>query len=319
MGLRVVFMGTPEFAVPSLQLLHESRHQVVAVVTVPDKPAGRGMKVQFSPVKIYALEHQLPLFQPEKLKDKDFLAALSALQADLFVVVAFRMLPAEVWQMPPKGTVNLHASLLPQYRGAAPINWAIINGEKETGVTTFFIEHNIDTGNILLSEKVEIGADETAGELHDRLKIIGARLLLKTVDAIEEGTVQPVAQNSLINHVSLKTAPKIFKDTCRINWDKHPIEVHNLIRGLSPVPGAFSYLVNENQKLLTKIFQVRPCAESHTLPVGTVVSDGKTYLRVAVQDGFVEILSLQLEGKKKLPTLEFLKGFKNIEDYHFES
>lgn len=319
MGLRVVFMGTPEFAVPSLQLLHESRHQVVAVVTVPDKPAGRGMKIQYSPVKTYALEHGLPLLQPPKLKDPDFLKQLSSFQADLFVVVAFRMLPAEVWQMPPKGTINLHASLLPQYRGAAPINWAIINGEKVTGVTTFFIEHQIDTGNLLLSEKVDIGPDETAGQLHDRLKTIGAQLLLRTVDAIEEGTVKPIPQNSLNVNETLKTAPKIFKDTCRISWDRTPFEIHNLVRGLSPVPGAFSYLTHGSQKWLTKIYQVRPLMQQHALKPGNIISDGKTYLRVASQQGLVEILSLQLEGKKKLPIEEFLKGFKNITEYHFET
>ena len=318
MGLRVVFMGTPEFSVPSLQLLHESRHQVVAVVTVPDKPAGRGMKIQHSPVKAYALDHQLPLLQPNKLKDPDFLSALAAFKADVFVVVAFRMLPPEVWQMPPMGTVNLHASLLPQYRGAAPINWAIINGEKYTGVTTFFIEHQIDTGNIIFSEKIEILPDETAGELHDRLKIIGAHLLLKTIDAIDEGTIKPVPQSSLPADGQLKTAPKIFKETCRIRWEADPVAVHNLVRGLSPVPGAYSYIVGGNQRLLTKICQVKPIAESHGLRPGTIVSDGKTFLRVAVSGGFVEVLSLQVEGKKKLPIHEFLKGFKNIEEYCFE-
>lgn len=318
MGLRVVFMGTPEFAVPSLQLLHESRHQVVAVVTVPDKPAGRGMKIQHSSVKAYALEHQLPLLQPEKLKDPDFLSALAAFKADVFVVVAFRMLPPEVWQMPPKGTVNLHASLLPQYRGAAPINWAIINGEKYTGVTTFFIEHQIDTGNIIFSEKIEILPDETAGELHDRLKIIGAHLLLNTIDAIEEGTIKPVPQSSLPAEGQLKIAPKIFKETCRIRWEADPVAVHNLVRGLSPVPGAYSYIVGGSQRLLTKIYQVKPIAEFHGLRPGAIVSDGKTFLRVAASGGFVEVLSLQVEGKKKLPIHEFLKGFKNIEEYCFE-
>ncbi|MGC8803012.1 MAG: methionyl-tRNA formyltransferase [Bacteroidales bacterium] len=319
MGLRVVFMGTPDFAVPSLQLLHESQHEVVAVVTVPDKPAGRGMKIQYSPVKAYAIEQGLPILQPEKLKDPLFLAQLSSYRADLFVVVAFRMLPAEVWQMPPRGTVNLHASLLPQYRGAAPINWAIINGEKVTGVTTFFIEHQIDTGNILLSETVDIGPEETAGELHDRLKIVGAHLLLRTVDAIENDTVKPIAQNSLTLAEPLKTAPKIYKDTCRINWHSTPFELHNLIRGLSPVPGAFSYMTNGSQKWLTKILRVSPRPEPHELTPGAIVSDGKTYLRVASRGGFVEILSLQLEGKKRLPIEEFLKGFKNITQYRFES
>jgi len=318
MGLRVVFMGTPEFAVPSLQLLHESRHHVVAVVTVPDKPAGRGMKIQHSPVKAYALDHQLLLLQPEKLKDPDFLSALAAFKADVFVVVAFRMLPPEIWQMPPMGTVNLHASLLPQYRGAAPINWAIINGEKYTGVTTFFIEHQIDTGNIIFSEKIEILPDETAGELHDRLKIIGAHLLLKTIDAIDEGTIKPVPQSSLPADGQLKTAPKIFKETCRIRWEADPVAVHNLVRGLSPVPGAYSYIVGGNQRLLTKIYQVKPIAELHGLRPGTIVSNGKTILRVAASGGFVEVLSLQVEGKKKLPIPEFLKGFKNIEEYCFE-
>ncbi|MCX7987518.1 MAG: methionyl-tRNA formyltransferase, partial [Bacteroidales bacterium] len=246
MGLRLVFMGTPEFAVPSLKILHESRHDVVAVVTAPDKPAGRGMKIQQSPVKIYALDHSLPVLQPVKLKDPDFIKHLAEYKADLFVVVAFRMLPAEVWQMPPKGTVNLHASLLPQYRGAAPINWAIINGECVTGVTTFFIEQEIDTGQIIFSEKVDIDPNETAGELHDKLMNIGAKLLLKTVDAIETGAFQPIPQNVISEIAPLKIAPKIFKDTCKINWNQSATHIHNLVRGLSPVPAAFAYLTSEN-------------------------------------------------------------------------
>ncbi len=318
MGLKLIFMGTPEFAVPSLQTLLESKHTILAVITSPDKPAGRGMKLNTSPIKKFAIDHQLPLLQPENLKDPSFIQQLHSFNADLFVVVAFRMLPPSIWQMPPKGTINLHASLLPNYRGAAPINWAIINGERETGLTTFFINHQIDTGKIILTEKVTIGDNETAGELHDRLKIIGAKLLLRTIDAIENNAIIPVEQESLF-HEPLKTAPKIFKEHCLIYWDKEPLEIHNLIRGLSPFPGAYSYLVNNDHKILTKIFITTPKYESHSLPHGNIISDGKSYISVAVKNGFIQIHQIQLEGKRKLNVEEFLKGFKNINHYCFKS
>jgi methionyl-tRNA formyltransferase len=311
-------MGTPEFAVASLQAILESKHQVVAVVTAPDKPAGRGMKIRYSPVKETALQYNLPVLQPLNLKHPEFLEQLKSFQADLFVVVAFRMLPAEVWKMPPKGTVNLHASLLPQYRGAAPINWAIINNEKYTGVTTFFIQENIDTGNILFSEKVPIEETECAGELHDKLKTIGARLLIKTVDAIENNSITPIPQD-MIDVEGLKYAPKIYKDTCKINWSRSVNEIYNLIRGLSPSPGAFSYLHDGETRLLTKIFKASCQQEVHSFPTGTIISDNKTYLKVACTGGFIQVELIQIEGKSRLPITEFLKGFKNISTCHFES
>lgn len=336
-GLRIVFMGTPEFAVASLDALVKAGCNIVGVITAPDKQAGRGMKMNESAVKKYALEHQLKILQPEKLKNADFLEELKSLQADLQVVVAFRMLPEVVWNMPRLGTINLHGSLLPQYRGAAPINWAVINGEKETGVTTFKLQHEIDTGNILLQESFPIGENETAGEVHDRMKEIGANLLVKTVAGLADGSLKEQPQSVSVNRESpgviedsnsttsrltthyspLKHAPKIFTETCKIDFTKTTAEVHNLIRGLSPFPGAFTEL---NGKVL-KIYRAsigqeatqsgqtdRTVQAAKSVP--TVSTDSKTYLHFVCSDGYIVVKELQLEGKKKMSITDFLKGYR---------
>ena len=301
--LRVVFLGTPEFAVASLDAMLEAGYRVVAVVTAPDKLAGRGMQLSVSAVKKYASEKGLPLLQPEKLKDSAFLEELRALQADLQVVVAFRMLPEVVWNMPSMGTVNLHGSLLPQYRGAAPINWAIINGESLTGVTTFRLRHAIDTGNILLQESFPIGPDETAGEIHDKMKMIGARALVRTIDGLVAGTLDETPQE---NQPDLKHAPKIVTETCRIDWNKPAHDVHNLIRGLSPYPAAFTNLEGKTLKIYrSAIESVRPAT-----PPGTHDTDGRTWLRWATPDGYIRVIELQLEGKKKMAIADFLRGYR---------
>lgn len=312
-ALRILFMGTPEFAVESLKALVEGGYNVVGVVTMPDKPAGRGYKLQPSPVKQYALQQGLTVLQPEKLKDEEFLNELKRLNADLQVVVAFRMLPEVVWNMPPKGTFNLHSSLLPQYRGAAPINWAIINGEKETGVTTFFLSHEIDTGQIIFQEKTPIEETDNAGTLHDRLMEMGAQLVLKTVDAILQGNVQAIPQSELIrNESGLKTAPKIFKEDCQVDWNKSAREIYNLIRGLSPYPAAWTELPSDNngEKLRFKLFAGEPVENAtHDLLPGSLRTDNKTYLDVAAKDGFLRITELQLTGKKRMSTTDFLNGY----------
>lgn len=310
-GLRIIFMGTPEFAVASLKKLVETGCHIVGVVTAPDKAAGRGLQLQQSAVEKYAVENGLKLLQPEKLKDPSFLHQLEALNADLQVVVAFRMLPERVWKMPPLGTVNLHGSLLPQYRGAAPINWAIINGEKETGLTTFRLQHEIDTGNILLSEKLSIGDDETAGELHDRMKETGADLLLKTIIGIGEGSLKELPQQQAGAHSQavLKHAPKIITETCKIDWSRPVAEVHDLIRGLSPYPGAFTHF---NDKTL-KIYKARRIDGSEppgALKTGEYQTDQKTYLHFACPDGYIAVTELQLEGKKKMNVEAFLRGYR---------
>ncbi|GGE66534.1 methionyl-tRNA formyltransferase [Pedobacter psychrotolerans] len=296
-------MGTPDFAVASLDALVQANFDIVAVVTAPDKPAGRGQKINESAVKKYAVEKSIPVLQPEKLKNPEFLAALKSYQADLQVVVAFRMLPEVVWNMPPKGTINLHGSLLPQYRGAAPINHAIINGEKESGVTTFFLTHEIDTGDIILSDSTPIGDDETAGELHDKLMVIGANLLVKTVTAISNGdfTEQPQPQSDELKH-----APKIFKDDCKIDWNNSSALIHNLIRGLSPYPTAFTLL---NDKTL-KIFKAEPEEKEPGIATGGFLTDGKTYLKFATKDGFIKLLDIQFEGKKRMLIEDFLRGMR---------
>ena len=304
--MRIVFMGTPEFAVTSLDELLTSGCDVVGVVTAPDKPAGRGQKLSQSAVKEYALAHGIKVMQPEKLKDQDFLDELKALEAEVFVVVAFRMLPDIVWSMPIRGTVNLHASLLPQYRGAAPINWVLINGEAETGVTTFFIKHDIDTGNLLFTEKTTLTGQETAGELHDRLKDKGAGLLVKTVKALESGRYSIYPQSELIAEAELKHAPKIFKEDCKINWSKNTTSVYNLIRGLSPIPTAFTEL---NGKVF-KIYYGEPEITNTDIPPGAFVTDNKTYLKFATADGFISVTDVQLEGKKRMGVEEFLRGNK---------
>lgn len=307
-NLRIVFMGTPEFAVASLSALVNAGYTIAGVITAPDKPAGRGMKPQESAVKKYAVEKGLPLLQPEKLKNPHFLEELKALKADLQVVVAFRMLPEVVWNMPPMGTVNVHGSLLPHYRGAAPINWAVINGEKETGVTTFKLKHEIDTGNILLQERIPIGENETAGELHDRMKNIGAALLVQTVKGLADGSLREKPQQSVMDTISfpIKHAPKLFTETCKINWGKPVVDVHNLVRGLSPFPGAFCLF---NGKSL-KIFRCRKEEIPPAVVPGNYETDKKTFLRFACADGYLQVLELQLEGKKKLGIEEFLRGYR---------
>ena len=299
-------MGTPDFAVASLQALLEAGENVVAVVTVADKPAGRGQKIQESAVKKFAVSNNIPVLQPEKLKDEHFLKALKSFNADLQVVVAFRMLPEVVWNMPPKGTINLHASLLPQYRGAAPINHAIINGEKESGVTTFLLQHQIDSGNILFKESVSIAPSDTAGDLHDKLMAVGARLLIKTVDAIKNGAYQEVPQKKITSDTELKHAPKIFKEDCKITWDKPLQEVYNFIRGLSPYPTAFT----DFQGKILKIFNCTPLKGATNELPGSVISDGKHYLRFAAKDGYIEVKEVQLEGKKRMSVDEFLRGVR---------
>ena len=306
--LRIVYMGTPEFAVASLDALVSGGYNVVGVVTMPDKPAGRGYKVQFSAVKEYALAHNLPLLQPEKLKDEQFLEELKALKADLQIVVAFRMLPEVVWNMPPMGTFNLHGSLLPQYRGAAPINWAIINGEKETGVTTFFLQHEIDTGDLILQKKIAIHRTDNAEAIHDKLMALGAQTVVETVDCILDGTAPKMPQPKA---TELKTAPKIFKETCKINWEHDCESIYNFVRGLSPYPTAWSELMNDNTPSIpVKIYAVTTEQTSHTHTPGTIVTDGKKDLKVACKDGFVTIKSLQLSGKKRMNSDEFLRGYK---------
>ncbi|THU40496.1 methionyl-tRNA formyltransferase [Niastella caeni] len=308
-------MGTPEFAVASLNALVQAGCNIIAVITAPDKPAGRGMKLTESAVKKYAVEKQLPVLQPVKLKDPEFLETLRRLQADLQIVVAFRMLPEVVWNMPPMGTINLHGSLLPQYRGAAPINWAVINGEKETGVTTFKLQHEIDTGNILLQESFPIGDDETTGEVHDRMKEIGAQLLVKTVEGLTRGTLTEIPQPGVGNeghspltthHSPLKHAPKIFTETCKIDWNQSVTSIYNLIRGLSPYPAAFTYF---NEKML-KIYKAKKEMYSSPKNPGSVETDNKTYLKFAGKDGYIHVTELQLEGKKRMTIEEFLRGYR---------
>lgn len=305
-------MGTPDFAVESLKLLVENKYNVVGVITAPDKPAGRGQKVMQSAVKKYAEEHQLTTLQPTNLKSEEFLTELKSLNANLQLVVAFRMLPEAVWNMPELGTFNLHASLLPQYRGAAPINWAIINGEAATGVTTFFLQHQIDTGDVIAQEKVSIGKNETAGELHDKLMIIGAKLALKTVQAIENNTVNTFPQSRFLSgeNQELKEAFKIFKPFCKIDWSKSINEIHNHIRGLSPYPTAFTEFQHvETEEIIScKIFRTEKIIEEHTLTQGTIITS-KTELKIAVSGGYLKILELQLAGKKRLEMTALLNGF----------
>jgi methionyl-tRNA formyltransferase len=300
-------MGTPEFAVAPLAALVNAGFNIVGVITAPDKPAGRGMQLQQSAVKKYALAQGLNILQPEKLKNPQFLTELQSLQADLQVVVAFRMLPEAVWNMPPLGTINLHASLLPQYRGAAPINWAVINGEHETGLTTFRLQHEIDTGNILLQQKLSISENETAGELHDRMKETGAALVVRTVEGLAAGTLKETPQAALANgNEPLKTAPKIFTGTCRVDWDKPVNEIFNLVRGLAPYPAAFTHL---DGKLL-KIFSANKKTVVPAHAPGEHETDGKTYLRFAAADGYLDVTELQLEGKKRMDVEDFLRGYK---------
>lgn len=323
--LRIVYMGTPDFAVESLRQLVEGGYNVVGVITMPDKPMGRhGSVLQPSPVKQYAVEKGLRVLQPVNLKDETFVEELRSLKADLQIVVAFRMLPEVVWNMPPMGTFNLHASLLPQYRGAAPINWAIINGDTETGITTFFLKHEIDTGEVIQQVRVPIADEDNVEVIHDKLMNLGGRLVTETVDAILAGTVKPVPQEELLNlsEEELRPAPKIFKDTCRIDWTKGVKAVYDFVRGLSPYPAAWTELVHPQGGVqVMKVFQAEKVFVSqtenlfvpHKEEVGTVSTDGKTYLRVALTDGYLNILSLQLAGKKRMPVADFLRGFKATE------
>lgn len=294
-------MGTPEFAVPALEILLEHGYEIPAVITAPDKPGGR-MGIQESAVKKFAVSKGLPVLQPEKLKNPEFLQTLQALKADLQIVVAFRMLPEVVWNMPPMGTMNLHGSLLPKYRGAAPINWAVINGEKETGVTTFLLKHEIDTGDLLFQEKIPIGPDETAGELHDRMMAVGANLILKSVQALETGTAKPFPQEQ----TEVTYAPKIFAETCRIDFNQPLQKVHDFVRGLSPYPAAWTML---DGKVL-KIIRAGMSEPASNIETGKPYSDNKSYLKFSTQDGFLEVLELQLEGKKRMPVRDFLNGHK---------
>lgn len=301
-------MGTPEFAVPSLDKLLRTGYNIAGIITAPDKPAGRGLSLQQSAVKKFAVEKGLKILQPEKLKDPVFLKELKSLNADLQVVVAFRMLPEAVWNMPAMGTINLHASLLPQYRGAAPINWAIINGEKETGVTTFKLQHAIDTGNILLQQKIEISEDETAGELHDRMKEIGADLMVKTVKGLVEGRLKETPQlwSDRDGQAMLKTAPKLSTETSKIDWNKTVSEAYNLIRGLSPYPAAFTLLNGKN----LKIYKAKKEISKPVIAAGEYDTAKKTFLKFACNNGYISITELQMEGKKRMGIQEFLRGYK---------
>jgi methionyl-tRNA formyltransferase len=314
--LKIVYMGTPDFAVEPLKAMVEDGYNIVGVVTMPDKRLGRGMKLQSSSVKQYALSQNILVLQPEKLKDPGFIEELKALHADLQIVVAFRMLPEIVWRMPPMGTFNLHASLLPFYRGAAPINWAVMNGEKETGVTTFFLQKDIDTGDILLQEKILISPDECAGSVHDRLMELGAKVIKDTVEIIIDGTAEGKPQ-VLKNGIN-KAAPKLFKENTRINWSLSCRELHDFVRGLSPFPTAWSELHSEaGETIGVKIFEACYEIVSHDLVPGTLVTDGKSELKVAVKDGYLILKKIQLAGRKALPTDEFLRGFPRISDFFF--
>lgn len=311
--LRIVFMGTPDFALETLRQLVENQYNVVGVVTIADKPAGRGQKLQSSPVKLYAQSMQIPVFQPSNLKDESFINALKELQPDLQIVVAFRMLPKVVWQLPKIGTFNLHASLLPHYRGSAPINWAIINGENKTGVTTFFIDEKIDTGAIILQSETPITDRETAGTLHDKLMKQGAELVLQTIDKIEEGNVKVIHQP--LNEVFAQ-APKIYRDTCKINWQDQGIEIERLIRGMSPYPTSWTTLRQDGKEQQIKIYDAIFQKAEHCLAIGKVKIDKKN-IYVAVNEGFINITELQLSGKKRMKASDLLNGFSFKEDAVF--
>jgi methionyl-tRNA formyltransferase len=312
---RIVFMGTPEFAVATLGSLLMNGYNVVGVVTTPDKPSGRGRKINKSPVKEFAEFSNLPVMQPQNLKDPEFVGNLKELKPDFIVVVAFRMLPEVIWRMASAGTLNLHASLLPQYRGAAPINHAIMNGETMTGVTTFLIDDKIDTGNILLREEVNIFPFENAGDIHDRLMKHGARLVIRTLEELISGSLKPKSQSHFIKTGEiLKTAPKIFPKDCIINWNNDPESIHNLIRGLSPYPCARSVLGNGSSELTFKIYESQPESTKHNMKPGEIITDEKHFIKIACRDGFIEVISMQIEGKKRMSTVELLRGFK-IKDY----
>ncbi len=303
---KIVFMGTPSFAVASLKALLDAKMNVVGVVTAPDKPAGRGMQLQQSAVKQFALEHQLPIAQPEKLKSPEFFAQMQAWQPDIQIVVAFRMLPETIWSFPPMGTLNVHGSLLPKYRGAAPINWAIINGEKETGVTTFRLQHAIDTGDILLQEHIDISPNMTAGELHDTMMEVGAQTLVKTLDGLIAGSIQSTPQKEELASLH---APKIFTKDCQIDWQQPVAQIHNLIRGLAPFPGALTKVDGK----IVKLFSTSIVHENPKEPIGSFVTDGKTYAKFACSDGYIQLNDIQWEGKKRMPIADFLRGYKKAD------
>ncbi len=307
--MKIIYYGTPQFAVEPLRVLLENNFAPAAVVTAPDKPAGRGLKPTSSEVKQFALARGLKIFQPEKLADDSFINELKSIRPNLQVVVAFRKLPEAVWRLPSLGTINLHASLLPDYRGAAPINHAIINGEKETGVSTFFINDKIDTGKIILQEKITIDENDTAGMLHDKLTHAGAALLLETLQQIEKGTVRALEQNQLALNNTLHTAPKLSKEFCRINWNQSPEKNFNFIRGLSPVPSAWTEIINGNSATRLNIFSSQKEIMNHNFATGKIVSDNKSFLKVAVPGGYIHLKELQLAGKKRLRVEEFLRGF----------
>lgn len=302
--LRIIFMGTPEFAVGILDTIIKNNYDVVGVITAADKPAGRGQKIKYSAVKEYALANNLTLLQPTNLKDESFLAELKALNANLQIVVAFRMLPKVVWEMPSLGTFNLHASLLPNYRGAAPINWAIINGETKTGVTTFFIDDKIDTGAMILNSEITIEPEENAGQLHDRLMLLGSKTVIETLKVIEDGNVTTTIQE---DDAEIKTAYKLNKENCKIDWTKSGDEINNLIRGLSPYPASWCFLKDKNEELSIKIYEAKLISESHSYEVGSLISSKKE-IKIAIKDGFIQLLSLQLPGKKRMQVAELLNG-----------
>ncbi len=303
---RIVFMGTPAFAVASLNALLEAKMNVVGVVTAPDKPGGRGMQLQQSAVKQFALAHNLPLLQPEKLKSPEFFEALSAWEPDLQIVVAFRMLPEKIWSFPPMGTLNVHGSILPQYRGAAPINWAIMNGESETGVTTFQLQHAIDTGDILLQDRIAITANMTAGELHDKMMMVGAHLLVKTLNGLIQGNIKSVPQSDVLDEADIKHAPKIFTKDCEIDFEKDVQTIHNHVRGLAPFPGAITKVDGK----IVKLYSTTISKEIPTEPVGSFITDGKTIAKFACKDGYLILNDIQWEGKKRMAIEDFLRGYR---------
>jgi methionyl-tRNA formyltransferase len=319
--LRIVFMGTPDFAVPTLKAIINNGYNVVGVITAPDKEAGRGKKINMSAIKKFAIEHKLKILQPHKLKDENFIVDLRNLKANLQVVVAFRMLPEIVWAMPALGTFNLHASLLPQYRGAAPINFAIINGETTTGLTTFFLDKEIDTGKIIFQEKIDISKNDDAGTLHDRMMEKGSDIVLKTINSISNNEVTSHEQHKFTDEYNtLKIAPKIKKDFCRINWNNTPITIYNFVRGLSPYPASFSVLKSDREiQHSIKVFKATIISSSPSTEVcGKIITDEKTYLNVIAKTGIISILELQLSGKKRMSITDFLRGFQNINSFHFE-
>lgn len=317
--LRIVFMGTPDFAVASLRALVDGGYNVVGVITAPDKPAGRGKKLHESAVKKYSIENGLNVLQPEKLKNADFLNELKKLQAELQVVVAFRMLPEVVWNMPKLGTFNLHGSLLPQYRGAAPLNWAVINGETKTGVTTFLLDHKIDTGKIIFKKEITIDENDTVGDIHDGLMEIGAKLVVETVDALANGNYVAVPQSEIMDTTEIKHAPKIFKEDCKIDWTKDCETIRNLIRGLSPYPTAWTKLINKDsgKEIPTKLFFVKRGDSIEKAEPGTLKSDGKTFVNVACENGWLQITDIQIAGKKRMKVENFLRGFQQIVEFEF--